>query len=172
MIPKDPYTPSKKPKRLVSTARRSEQFMGRREWVMVFMITAALALTLFAFPNSCSQQYDDNPGSPFTFTPMVYPDLKQLPQTITTDELAHFRGQAEEYLERPDRLFGQPLAIPLEWSRLQLPKDLERAPLPKRLSAMDLSRTSADSNFYILSGTQVVVTGQIIEKFCLHHHQS
>ena len=163
MLPKDPYSPRKPDKRLVSTSSNKDKpaFIGRREAMIVLMITFALAVILFSFEGP---EGEANNGAPFVLTDMPYPDLEQLPASISTERIALFEERAQEYLGTPERIFGQPLEIMIEWSRRQMEQDAKRAPLPLRLTPIDLSRTSFDSNFFIPGGTQVVVTGQVVEK--------
>ena len=126
MLPKDPYSPRKPDKRIVSTSSNKDKpaFIGRREAIVVLMITFALAVILFSFEGP---ENEDNLGAPFAMTEMPYPDLKQLPNTVGSDRIELFKDRASEYIATPERIFGQPLEIMIEWSRQRMALDIERA---------------------------------------------
>lgn len=155
------------PQRLVTRNRRVEPFMKRREIVVVGMVAFTLAVVLFAFmPETCSsREAVENPGDPHAIEAMPYPDLRALGPLASEADIAHFSDRIEEYLERPDRIFGQPMAVIIGWARQQLARDAERTVgLPMRITASDIARSSADPQFRLRNGARVAASGFLLER--------
>ncbi|TVR13892.1 MAG: hypothetical protein EA401_05780 [Planctomycetota bacterium] len=157
----------RKPQRLVTRNRRNDPFMKRREIIVVGMLAFTLAVVLFAFlPETCSGKHDvENPGDPHAIVPMPYPDLRDLGPLANEEDIEHFADRIAEYLERPDRIFGQPMAVIIGWARQQLAHDAEhRVGLPMRVTASDVSRSSADPQFRLRNGARVALSGLLLER--------
>lgn len=163
MLPNDPFPPREQ--RLVSRNHAPRPFMGRREWVSVMMIFFALAVVVLAFtPDSCEGDPQENPGNPLAMSEMAYPDLSALESAITQSDLLGFEDRISEYMERPDRIFGQPLPIQVGWAQRRLQRDLANPPIPMRVTASDIAQASSNPQFHITNGSRVVLSGQLIEK--------
>ncbi|TVR47002.1 MAG: hypothetical protein EA402_01910 [Planctomycetota bacterium] len=161
-MPINPHQPSDD--RLVTRNQVPRPFMGRRETILVMMIAFAFAVVLFGFwPDSWSQQDEVEFGDPIGLREMPYPKLAALENRVSQSDISAVEVAIAEYLERPDRIFGQPLPVLVGWAQRQLTRDAARQPIPMRVGPSDIGRIAMDPGFSIRAGSRVAMSGQVVE---------